>query len=286
MPYLVNGQIVPGERVRAEEQQLAGDPRCGWQNIVDETERARRLRAAAEQSAVTKTLVEQAAANDSRPIEAELIEREVQRQKETGGCRGVFDDTVVRRLTEQQFRLQRLTSEMVADAPKPTAQDVEAFYQAYGENFRIPEIFDAAHIVKHFEGSTEEQARAGIEAALTELESGAPFAEVASRHSDCQGKGSDLGKFPAGHMVEEFEAAIQAIEPGERTGIFRTAFGFHIAELRARAAPRAATFDEVREDIERVMTIQNQHQAYQRGVAELRTRADIRFVPEAQTAAS
>lgn len=210
---------------------------------------------------------------------------EVDRLKSQWGCRSSFDDSQLRQSVERGLRIQRTTTQMVAGAAKPTAQEIEAFYTVNRENFRNPELFHAAHIVKHVnEGQSVEQARAGIEAALTELERGEPFAAVAQRHSDCKDNGGDLGQFPAGHMVQEFD--ITSLEPGQRTGVFTTPFGFHIAELRARSAPRAATFEEVRADIERVMTVQNQHQAYMRGVGELRSRADIRYVPDAQAAAS
>ncbi len=86
-------------------------------------------------------------------------------------------------------------------------------------------------------------------------------------------------------MVQEFEDAIRPLEPGQRTGIFTTPFGFHIAELRARIAAGPATYEEVRADIERVLALQNQHQVYLRAVAELRSRADIRWEAPAQAIA-
>jgi parvulin-like peptidyl-prolyl isomerase len=85
-------------------------------------------------------------------------------------------------------------------------------------------------------------------------------------------------------MVQEFEDAIRALAPGQRTGIFTTPFGYHIAELRARTAAGAATFEEVRADIERVLALQNQHQVYLPAVAELRSRADIRWEAAAPAA--
>jgi peptidyl-prolyl cis-trans isomerase C len=285
MPYLVNGQAVSEELIRQESERIGRDLR--WKTIPDEAERARRLRAAAEYSAIDRVLVEQAAANDPRPIDATAFEQALQRQKLTGGCREAFDDSLLRREIERQFRLQRISTEMAAGAAKATAAEVEAFYQANRENFRSPERFHAAHIVKHVNGEQgEEQARAGIEAALAGLERGAPFSEVAEKHSDCKGKGGDLGQFPAGEMVQEFEEAIRALEPGQRTGIFRTPFGFHIAELRGKTAAGPASFEEVRADIERVLTLQNQHRAYLRAVAELRSRAQIRLVPAGQAAAN
>jgi parvulin-like peptidyl-prolyl isomerase len=145
-------------------------------------------------------------------------------------------------------------------------------------------VFDAAHIVKHINGQqSEEQARMGIEAALAELEGGAAFGEVADRHSDCKGKGSDLGQFNAGSMVEEFEDAIRDLEPGQRTGIFRTPFGFHIAELRSKVPAGPVEFEEVREDIRGVLTRIREHQEYLRVVGEIRSRATILWISEAET---
>ena len=284
MPYLVNGQPVPEEWIREEEQRLGHDLR--FNAIADKAERERQLRIAAQHSAIDRMLVEQAAARDPRPIDSQAIMQEVQRQKQAGNCRTAFDDSFLRQSVERQFRLQRTHAKMVAGAPQPAAREVEAFYQAHRENFRNPELFAAAHIVKHVnEIQSEEQAQAGIDAALAELERAEPFAEVAERHSDCKGNGGDLGRFPAGHMVQEFEDAIRPLKPGQRTGIFTTFLGFHIAELHARTAAGPATLEEVRADIERVLALQNQHQVYLRAVAELRSRADIRWEAPAQAVA-
>jgi parvulin-like peptidyl-prolyl isomerase len=238
-------------------------------------------------SVVDKMLVQQAAASDPRPVDAGLVEREVQQQKVAAGCRSAFDDSLVRQWIELQFRLQRTMQEMVAAAPKPSPEEITAFYEAHRANFRNPDLFHAAHIVKHVnEDQSEEQARAGIEAALGELERGDPFPEVAERYSDCKGNGGDLGQFPAGHMVQEFEDAIRTLEPGQRTGIFKTPFGFHIAELSERMPAGPASFEEARADIERVLTYSSQHRLYLRAVAELRSRADLRWVADTQAAAS
>ena len=119
MPYLVNGQAVSEELIRQESERIGRDLR--WKTIPDEAERARRLRAAAEYSAIDRVLVEQAAANDPRPIDANAFEQALKRQKLTGGCREAFDDSLLRREIERQFRLQRTSGEMAAGAAKATA---------------------------------------------------------------------------------------------------------------------------------------------------------------------
>ena len=285
MPWFVNGQVVPEDLIRQESEQIARDPR--GKSVADEGERAKRLRAAGERSAQDKTLLAQAAARDQRPVDPASVEQQVARIKKNGSCRTAYDDSSLRQVVEHSLRVERLTREIVEGAPKPAAEEIEAFYRANRENFRLPEMFHAAHIVKHInEEQTEEQAEAGIQAALADLERGVPFAEAAERHSDCKGTGGDLGTLPAGHMVEDFEAAISALEPGQRTGIFTTPFGFHIADLRAKVPAGAAAFEEVRVDIEAAFTMRNQQGLYLRAVAEMRSQADIRYVADAQAQAS
>lgn len=285
MPYLVNGQLVTEELIREEFGRIGRDPQ--WQSIPDPIERDHRLRAAAEHCAQDRILIEQVAAKDIRPIDVGLLEQEVARQSAQWGCRTAFDYNELRRVTERNLRVQRIRQELVAGAIKPAVEEIEAFYNAHRYNFPRPEMFRASHIVKYVNHEqSEEQAESGIEVALAELECGEPFAEVANRHSDCRDKGGDLGQFPAGHMVEDFEEVIRELQPGERSDIFTTPFGFHIALLHERIPAGTATFDEVREGIERVMTFAKQHEAYLRTVAELRSRADIRWIPVGASATS
>ncbi len=127
---------------------------------------------------------------------------------------------------------------------------------------------------------TEYQARAVIEAALAELNRGTEFGEVVRRFSDCKEKDGDLGWFPRGAMVEEFDEIVFALKPGERSGIFRTQFGFHIAECIEARPERSATFEEVRADIQRVLTTMAQHHVVVTKMQELRAGAVVVRVAE------
>jgi len=280
MPYriYVNDQLVPEEIIQQEAQQIASD--ITFQSIADPAERARQLREAAEQRAIDRVLIEQAALKDPRPVDAAPFEEAFQQQKGRFNCRTAEDEARLREFLEFECKKARIRQAMIEDAPKPSAEEIEAFYSGQRENFLRPAMFRAAHIVKHVnELQSFEEAQAGIKVALAELDGGSPFAEVADRHSDCKGNGGDLGEFPAGVMVADFEKAIDALEPGQRTGIFTTDFGFHIAELRIKKPPEPFPLDTVRERIEGFLLAHNQFGFFQRGVGKLRAEADIRFVP-------
>jgi hypothetical protein len=84
MPYSVNGQLVPEELIKEEFGRIGRDPQ--WNTILDLTDRANRLRAAAEQSAQDRLLIEQAAVSDQRPIDSAEIEEEIRKQRAQWGC--------------------------------------------------------------------------------------------------------------------------------------------------------------------------------------------------------
>lgn len=130
----------------------------------------------------------------------------------------------------------------------------------------------------------EAEAKAQIEAALAELEAGAPFAEVAERFSDCKGNGGDIGYFSRGEMVDEFEAVVFSMRPGERSGVFRTPFGFHIAEVREARPPGIPGLDEVRERIERTLTAAAEYAALRRETQRLRDNAVVRRISRQEAA--
>ena len=275
MPVIVNGEILSKDLIREEAKRLGAAP--DWRDVPESLEKRVRLQQTAERFAIDRVLLRQEAEKDTRPIDPALVESEVQRLRTTNGSRVVLDDAPLRRQIERDLRFRQAIQERMGTVAPPTEEDIARFFTAERGNFRRPEAVHAAHIVKHVdETHTEEEARAGIEAALAELESGEPFAAVAERHSDCKGNGGDLGFFPRGKMVPEFEDVVFAMDPGRRSPVFRTPFGFHIAEVRARAPAGIADLSEVRHIIEPFLAAMNEQNALQRVIAGLRAKADIR----------
>src|SRR4029078_6320118 len=136
------------------------------------------------------------------------------------------------------------------------------YYKKNKDRFWTPELIHAAHVVKNVnEHQDEETARAGIERALEDLRSGADFADVADKYSDCAGNGGDLGWFPRGEMVDEFEAEVFDLPVGGTTGMFRSVFGFHIARVYGRKPAGVRPIAEVRDEIVQVLMRERQQKA-------------------------
>ena len=97
----------------------------------------------------------------------------------------------------------------------------------------------AAHILLMYKGSmrsqatrSKDEALASITEILAEITEGADFGQMARQYSDCPSSedGGDLGFFPRGAMVPEFDVAAFALASGETSGVVETPFGYHLIQ--------------------------------------------------------
>jgi len=95
----------------------------------------------------------------------------------------------------------------------------------------------ASHILLMYAGSerssatrSRDQAQQQIQQIKTEIDGGADFSELATKHSDCPSgkKGGDLGSFGRGQMVAEFETTAFGLPVGGTSGVVETPFGYHL----------------------------------------------------------
>lgn len=155
-----------------------------------------------------------------------------------------------------------LTAALDAEAGGVTDEEILAAYEtAVADAERFEGYVCASHILVRFDGTTAEPsdeadaaARAAIDAAASRLAGGEDFAEVAVEVSDDTGsaaRGGDLGCAFPGTYVPEFEAALDALEPGELSGPVRTQFGYHLIRLDSRGVPPfSAVEDQIRAEFE------------------------------------
>jgi hypothetical protein len=243
MLFIVNGEVVGDAEVRREADHIRADF-LNSTNFRDPVTREMRLREAARDNVVERLLLSQAA-------------------------RGEMDgmDGMMRRV--------------LLTAIRPKYPEVREFYQKHKQELWHPESVHAAHIVRNIEDDRDEpSARLAIEAALSELAGGADFAELADRISDCKGDGGNLGWFPRGQMVPEFDAVVFTLAPGTTSGIFRTRFGFHIARVFARKPEGIPNLAELRGQIEETILAQRQRFAVENFIAGLKRKAKIERIHE------
>jgi parvulin-like peptidyl-prolyl isomerase len=148
-------------------------------------------------------------------------------------------------MTEEQFA-QRSTEWLAAarEAADFTESDMRGQIEVLLLRLKLEEVLVAdvpttAEQVRarHILLDTREEA----EEVLAELAAGAEFADLALERSldtTSGAEGGDLGWFARGQMIDEFERAAFALQPGETSDIVESSFGFHIIHLEERDANR------------------------------------------------
>ncbi len=230
---------------------------------------------------VDRVIIRQAAGKDRRPVDGRAVEAEMREQMQQNGCRSGVNEVALRRIAEQELPIRRTMHDLAGEVAPPRTDEVMQFYRNIETHLPNSVMAEASHILVHVTKTrSEEQARELIQAAAAELDRGTPFAQVAEQFSDCKGDGGYLPAFERGTMVHEFDEALFAMKPGERTAIFRSPFGFHIAQLHMLSNGKPHDPGTAQRQIEAYLTAKRRHEALQRGLESLRDEAVIERVAE------
>ncbi len=174
-----------------------------------------------------------------------------------------------------RIRFGRVVSNVVNKVEPVTTEESKIFYDANPKAFIQPERVHAAHILKQVDGGDETSARESIDALKARVDAGERFEELAKTESDCQENNGDLGTFPRGHMVEEFENVVFSMKEGEVSDSFLSPFGFHIVKLYKHIDSDKVPFDDICDRLTEDLTNRRRHAAMQSFVTELRKQATI-----------
>ena len=153
-------------------------------------------------------------------------------------------EDLVRQRIDQEMILALRDSVIQVDTAI-TPEELSALYAA-----ESPEVeLHARHIMMSFPieatPAQQDSVRNVLEQLRTRIVGGARFEDIARQFSQDPGSasdGGDLGFFARGEMVQPFEEAVLALEPGEVSGVVETPMGLHLIRLEER---RVQDFEEV-----------------------------------------
>lgn len=125
---------------------------------------------------------------------------------------------------------------------------VQSYYDTNKSEFEIKEQIKAQHILVMADPKDPEAVKVAQEKInkVTERLKSEKFSVVAKAMSDdtqSAKKGGDLGFFPRGQMVPEFEKAAFSMKKGETSDIVKTQYGFHIIKVTDKKASRMLSFE-------------------------------------------
>ena len=182
-----------------------------------------------------------------------------------------------------ELQIRKLLEGQTGGEVTASDEEIEAFYNDNQEQFERPETVEASHILIGTEPTdTEEQKaekRKQLEAIREQLVAGGDFAALAGEHSSCPSKaqGGNLGRFPRGRMVPEFETAAFTQDVGAVGEIVETQFGYHLIKVEGRDEAGVTPLDEVREQLGEYLANQKQQDVVKTYIEQLREKADVTF---------
>ena len=275
MAILVNGERIEEQAIREEAERMRQQFEQAFADEPPATREAR-LQEWARENVVERTLLEQAAKADPRPITPEEVDVAI---RGTGREPDASVPAEVRANVELSLRARRLLDEQGKDLPPPPDEAVRTFYQEHAKEFTLPERVHAAHIVKHVTPcKPPEVCEEALQKAKAELQGGAEFAVLAVKYSDCPENGGDPGWFPRGRMVEEFDNTVFKMKPGETSDIFASRYGFHIVKVFGRKPAGPAALEEVAEYIRSRLAADEHNAAVEKFLDGLRAAAKVEEV--------
>lgn len=277
MALIVNGEYVSDNLLFEELRQVG----CSTLSIEDAAPRheAEMLRHAAEQRVIHRVLLCQIALQEG--IQVSDVDVESERRRRWGSSTNAICGTGVQQSFRDELLISRICEKLTRHVLRPTRMEVDRFYQANLEKFYRSERVHAAHIIRNVDRpGGESDARTALEAAYGELVAGKPFAKVANRYSDCRGAGGDLGWIARGEMVDEFDEVVFALKRGERSPIFGTVFGLHIATVLDRRPAGAQPLEEIRHSLALSLFEGRRQNEIDRVLTHAMRQSQIQVVPE------
>jgi peptidyl-prolyl cis-trans isomerase C len=161
-------------------------------------------------------------------------------------------------------------------------QEIQTYYESNPGQFKHPEMVKASHILIRVDAQEDDaqkaEARKKIEEVTKKIAAGEEFAELAKTYSDCpsSSNGGDLGFFSRGQMVPEFEEVAFSLKPNEISPVVETNFGFHIIKVSEKQAEGTYSLDQVKPQIEQVLTREKVQKLLEKDIENLKSEADIK----------
>lgn len=282
MALVVNGEKIEDKEIQQEIERL----RPRYEEVFAEKEPAEReaqLQEWSKDNVVERILLRQEAKQNGVEVPPEHVEEAFKRLREQYDdaeamykALEVDSDEKVRETIELQMKTELKISSVYDQAPEPSEEQIEEYYEENKDNFRSGEQIRVAHIVKYLNWQTDEATAVQVmNEALEQIKGGTAFETVVDKYTDCADSGGDLGYVMRGQMVEEFEDVIFNLSPGQVSDVFRTRFGYHIAKVYDRREPSIPELKDVKKQVAEEVAEQLREQALGDYLDALRAKATI-----------
>ncbi len=288
MKLIVNGETIPISQIEAEVQLL----RPEYQKVFahqTRQEQEEQLWEWAKENVIEKVLLRQMASNDARKIPQHQVEKAFPKLLAGHGGEQNFAqkyinekavETKIKQKVELQLKIERLINELCENLPRPTKKQAYQFYLKNKSQYISPEQVHAAHIVKNINAfKSESQAKKEILEIQNQLARGNSFETLAEEQSDCLENSGDLGYFPRGRLVQNFDDVVFSLKKNQISEVFRTEFGYHLAKVYDKKPAQLIPFEQIKGQIFSQLSEENRRARLEHFLDEIRQKANIEYIP-------
>ena len=154
--------------------------------------------------------------------------------------------------------------------------DVQAYYNAHQTQYKTEEQVKTRHILitsrAGADAQTDAAAKAKAQDILKQLQGGANFADLAKKYSEDPGskdQGGELPLVPTAGLDPAYAKAAMALNPGQTSGLVKSAFGYHIIQTEQKVPAGTKPLAEVKDTIVQLLQQQKQGQAEQQFASQI-----------------
>jgi peptidyl-prolyl cis-trans isomerase D len=157
---------------------------------------------------------------------------------------------------------------------KASSDELQNYYRQHAAEFRVPESVKVRHILIKLplpgpdgkvDSKQAEVAKEKAQDVLNQIRKGGDFATLAKKYSDDLATAKDGGS--VGQLVQgsgsapEIEKVAFGLAKGQSSDLIPTSYGFEIVRVDDKVSAHARSFEEVRSEIEPIVTAQANQKA-------------------------
>ncbi|MFP7299392.1 peptidylprolyl isomerase [Neobacillus niacini] len=218
--------------------------------------------AATVEQLIADKIVASEAKKEKITITNEDLDKEVDKLKESYGGEEVFNQVLASNNTTVDVLKEDLKNyltmrKLIEPQINITDEELKTYFDENKDSLGEAEQVKASHILVEDEATAKEVKQ--------KLAEGADFGELAKEYSTDEGSkenGGELGFFPKGTMVTEFEDAAFSLPKGEISDPVKSDYGYHIIKVEEKKEAKEANFDDSKAKIKETLIDQKLESEY------------------------